>query len=130
MAIKGFRDKYKFLSNFYKCEVEYEGITYPTAEHAFQAAKTFNVDERKKILSTKNPVIAKRMGRKVKLRPDWEEVKYEIMTTIVRQKFQNADVKKLLLETGTNILSKKTNGMISFGENVFVIGAKVLERTV
>ncbi|XP_044764571.1 riboflavin biosynthesis protein VVA0006-like [Coccinella septempunctata] len=101
MDVRGFRGKHKFLSNFFKCEVEYEGVAYPTAEHAFQAAKTFDEVERKRILSSKNPVTAKRLGRKVTLRHDWEEVKVEIMTDILRRKFQNPHMKEQLLETGS-----------------------------
>lgn len=100
MAVKGFKGKFRFLSNFYKCNIEYEGTTYPTAEHAFQAAKTSDKNERKRILSSKNPVIAKRLGRKVTLRSDWEQVKVGILTEILRRKFQNPEMKKQLIATG------------------------------
>ncbi|KAK9892751.1 hypothetical protein WA026_021944 [Henosepilachna vigintioctopunctata] len=102
MAITNFRGDYKFLSNFFKCEIEYEDDVYPSVEHAFQAAKTINENERKRILSNKNPVIAKRIGRKVKLRSDWEEVKYNIMYQLVLQKFKNNELSRLLLDTGNN----------------------------
>ncbi|XP_045468812.1 N-glycosidase YbiA-like isoform X2 [Harmonia axyridis] len=99
MSITEFSGENRFLSNFFKCEVEYEGIIYPTSEHAFQAAKTYDEEERKMILSTKSPVIAKRKGLKVKLRPDWEEVKVAIMTDILRTKFQQPEFKQQLLDT-------------------------------
>ena len=52
-------------------------------------------------LCWKNPVQAKRLGRKVKLRDDWEEVKLEIMTEIVSQKFlQHPHLIEMLLQTG------------------------------
>ncbi|KAK9892750.1 hypothetical protein WA026_021943 [Henosepilachna vigintioctopunctata] len=109
MAITNFSGDYKFLSNFFKCEIEYEGDVYPSVEHAFQAAKTFDRDERKRLLSDKNPLVAKRVGRKVKLRSDWEEVKYNIMYTLVLQKFKNDELRRLLLDTGTNKLIEENN---------------------
>ena len=37
-----FDGKFRFLSNFYPSPIFYDGILYPTVEHAFQAAKTVN----------------------------------------------------------------------------------------
>jgi ribA/ribD-fused uncharacterized protein len=99
--ISSFRDEYFFLSNFYPVEIKLDGIVYPNAEAAFQAQKTLNVEERRKFSMLKNPVQAKRLGRKVKLRDDWEEVKLYIMTEIVSQKFlQHPHLFEMLLQTG------------------------------
>lgn len=99
--ILSFRDEYFFLSNFYPVEIKLDGIVYPNAEAAFQAQKTLDVEERHKFSMLKNPVQAKRLGRKVKLRDDWEEVKLEIMTEIVSQKFlQHPHLIEMLLQTG------------------------------
>ena len=96
-----FRDKYFFLSNFYPVEIKLDGIVYPNAEAAFQAQKTLDVEERRKFSMLKNPVQAKRLGRKVKLRDDWEEVKLDIMTEVVSQKFlQHPHLIEMLLQTG------------------------------
>jgi ribA/ribD-fused uncharacterized protein len=47
------------------------------------------------------PGEAKRMGNRVILRSDWEDVKVDIMTEIVFRKFtQNEKLKKKLLATG------------------------------
>ena len=99
--ISSFRDEYFFLSNFYPVELKLDGIVYPNAEAAFQAQKTLDVEERRKFSMLKNPVQAKRLGRKVKLRDDWEEVKLDIMTEIVSQKFlQHPHLIEMLLQTG------------------------------
>lgn len=96
-----FRDEYFFLSNFYPVEIKLDGIVYPNAEAAFQAQKTLDVEERRKFSMLKNPVQAKRLGRKVKLRDDWEEVKLDIMTEVVSQKFlQHPHLIEMLLQTG------------------------------
>lgn len=99
--ISSFRDEYFFLSNFYPVEIKLDGIVYPNAESAFQAQKTLDVEERRKFSMLKNPVQAKRLGRKVKLRDDWEKVKLDIMTEIVSQKFlQHPHLIEMLLQTG------------------------------
>ena len=99
--INSFRDKYFFLSNFYPVEIKLDGIVYPNAETAFQAQKTLDVGERRNFSMLKEPVQAKRLGRKVKLRDDWEEVKLDIMTEIVSQKFlQHPHLIEMLLQTG------------------------------
>lgn len=96
-----FRDEYFFLSNFYPVDIKINGIVYPNAEAAFQAQKTLDVEERRKFSMLKNPVQAKRLGRKVKLRDDWEEVKLDIMTEVVSQKFlQHPHLIEMLLQTG------------------------------
>lgn len=92
-----FNGKYDFLSNFYISPVEFEGAQYPSVENAYQAAK--ETGDREKFKSC-SPSKAKKLGRKVNLRQDWEETKIEIMTTIVRNKFTNLDLKEKLLDTG------------------------------
>lgn len=67
-----------FLSNFYETPVVFEELTYTSSEAAFQAAKTTNQNERMKF-TTLNPFEAKREGRHVQLRSDWEKVKYDVM---------------------------------------------------
>ncbi len=97
--IHGFDNKYSFLSNFYACQVEYEGIIYPTSEHAFQAAKSLDPDVRKWVAAAPTPGQAKRRGHTIELRPDWEEVKDKVMLDIVREKFRNEDMRARLIAT-------------------------------
>ena len=92
-----FNREYEFLSNFYLSPVEFDGDQYPSVENAFQAAK--EVGDRTKFKSC-SPGQAKRFGRKVKLRSDWEEIKIAVMTAIVRNKFTIPDLKEKLLATG------------------------------
>lgn len=102
--IKEFRNKNFFLSNFYNCNITYNGITYRNAEAAFQAQKTLTGRER---FAELTPPDAKHLGRHVHLRPDWEEVKYDEMYKIVKAKFtQNEDLRTLLLATGTQHLEE------------------------
>lgn len=88
--ISGFRGEWNFLSNFYKTDVLFDGQIYPSAEHAYQAAKTLNLDLRKKFLKLSSSE-AKSFGRTFKVREDWEEVKLKIMYEIVLDKFTRND---------------------------------------
>ena len=101
MSIIGpFRGKYFFLSNFYPAAVYYEQITYPTAEHAFAAAKALDMGLRSQIASLPKPGQAARAGRKLPLRPGWDQgVKDQVMLEILRIKFSDPALKKLLLST-------------------------------
>jgi|SRR6478736_1848795 len=101
MAIKEFKGKYFFLSNFYTSPVPLGGIIFPTGEHAFQAAKCINSDDVEKIAKANTPSAAKALGRRVHMRPDWEDVKYGVMLEVVRAKFYaDYGLAKRLLETG------------------------------
>jgi ribA/ribD-fused uncharacterized protein len=98
--IDSFTGNNRFLSNFYPSRVEYEGDVYPTVEHAFQAAKTDDAADRARIRDAATPGKAKSLGRRVKLRPDWERVKVKIMHQILRTKFEDRVLAGQLLATG------------------------------
>lgn len=97
--INSFSEKYFFLSNFYPSKIEFDGRIYPTVEHAFQAAKTLNKKERQLIQMEFSPAGAKRLGRNVLLRSDWEDIKISIMQELVTKKFQDESLKEKLLQT-------------------------------
>jgi ribA/ribD-fused uncharacterized protein len=99
--IDKFRGSYDFLSNFYPVDIEMpDGITYPTAEHAFQAYKTEDLAQRKHIASLSTPGKSKSAGRKVSLRDGWNSIRVDVMEEVVRRKFWNPDLAKKLLATG------------------------------
>ena len=104
--INEFRGKYYFLSNFYEASVTWDGITYKNNEAAFQSAKVLNKSIREKFFML-DPSSAKRKGRHVQLRHDWEKVKYDIMYEICLAKFsQNKELKEKLLGTGDEHLEE------------------------
>jgi len=109
MAITSFDGENEFLSNFFESSVEYEGLTFKTNEHAFQAAKVLNIRTRIEF-QILTPGQAKRKGRKVLLRSDWENVKDSIMENLVRIKFTtNEDLKRKLLNTDEEELIEGNN---------------------
>jgi ribA/ribD-fused uncharacterized protein len=103
-----FDGRYSFLSNFYLCNVRYDGILYPSSEHAYQAAKSVNFEVRKLIAKTPTPGASKKAGQQITLRPDWsDELKISLMAEIVLLKFvQNDDLREKLLETYPRVLSE------------------------
>jgi ribA/ribD-fused uncharacterized protein len=100
-TIDRFTGDYDFLSNYYRSPIEVDGLLYATAEHAFHAAQTFAPEEKQAIAAAATPGDAKRMGRTVQLRSDWEQVKIGIMEDLVRRKFAtHPDLRDQLLATG------------------------------
>ena len=98
-AITSFKEGYSFLSNFFEHPVFFGGLRYRCAEAAFQAQKCINVCDRKTFTELSGAE-AKKLGRQVALRPDWEKVKLSVMSDIIWAKFQDPALKRELLETG------------------------------
>ncbi len=91
---------YRFLSNFYPVEVEYEGIQYPTTENAYQAAK-FGDEDLKRLFATKTPREVYKETRGIKPRDDWDEVKVGVMYDLLKLKFSHgSEFANKLLKTG------------------------------
>ncbi len=99
MIIDSFEGKYRFLSNFYPVTLNFGGISFPTAEHAYQAAKSTDLNDWIAISHIVSPGKAKRAGQKLKLRPDWRFFRLHIMEEIVRRKFMNKKLRNLLIST-------------------------------
>lgn len=106
MKIGFFQGEYFFLSNFYGAPVTYEGLTYQNNEAAFQAQKCSDTKDRE-AFTNMNPSEAKKAGRKVLLRKDWEQIKMSVMAGIVKAKFeQNEELAKKLLATSDAYLEE------------------------
>lgn len=99
-TIDSFNGPNRFLSNFWSCCIAFDGHTYRTVEHAFQAAKTLDEDERRRIRNEHDAAGAKRLGKRVELREDWESIKVDVMRTLLRQKFGTDPLRSRLLRTG------------------------------
>lgn len=97
--ISGFKGEHGFLSNFYEASIYVDGKRYRTVEHAYQAHKSLNEETKRLIRESATPTIAKRLGRAVMLRPDWEEVRIELMRTFIKKKFDNPFLAPLLVVT-------------------------------
>lgn len=126
--IDSFKGRWSFLSNFYPCLVEHQGIEYPSVEHFYVAMKIdsdqfingnyyTSGDFREMISKIASPGMVKKIGKKVKLRKDWDEKKLKVMNWGVREKFKkNEDLKELLLSTGDQeIVEGNTWGDVYWG---------------
>jgi hypothetical protein len=105
-VISSFTGKYRFLSNFFPClVVSIRGRVVESVEHAYQMAKTLDKREQTRIASRSSPAAAKAIGRRVQLRPDWDEIKLAVMMELLTQKFEEeSPLAGRLLLTGNSIL--------------------------
>lgn len=102
--ISSFRGKYYFLSNFSDSRITINGHSFLNAEAAFHSFKDLSRQYEFKNL---DPSSAKRLGRRVRLRSDWEEIKDDIMYQVVKDKFtQNEILRVKLLNTGDEYLEE------------------------
>lgn len=95
--LDGFRGKYSILSNFAEHEkisivLPYgnkNGIKYSAnnIETLFQAAKMYNTWRIEEVVKTNDPNISKYLGRRYKMREDWEEIKEDVMKELLEKKF-------------------------------------------
>lgn len=105
--IKGFSGKYRFLSNFHPTGFFYGEAWCPTNEHYYQAMKTVDQEQRSHVLTRPTPQLAKRAGRHVTLRSDWDVVKDDVMMFGLKLKFPTGSHSlNLLLETGDAYLEE------------------------
>ena len=99
-VISVWRDEYEFLRNDYPAEIKFQGRTYPSVEHAYQASKTSNETEREQIANA-DVYNAKKIGRTVALDPEFDDNRVEQMEFLVRQKFfDSEELAESLMETG------------------------------
>lgn len=110
--IKEFQGDYRFLSNFYPSEIDFEFrgngfkglMRAATVEHAYQAQKAANSFDALRIVGASTPGWAKKLGKAIMLRPDWDAIKLGVMEELLRIKFNNPVLAKMLLATGDHEL--------------------------
>ncbi len=119
--ITSFHGAHRFLSNFWDAPVLMDGYLYPTVEHAYQAAKTLDQNERQQVRECAKPGQTKRMGKTLTIREDWEQVKYFVMKMLVFQKFMmHTQLAQKLLETGDALLIEGN----TWGDSFWGVDAK------
>lgn len=131
--IEEFTGKYAFLSNFYPLPMASEAEIYPTLEHAYQAAKTFDTAQKQKIKEATTPGRARRLGYKATIREDWECAKIDVMRALIWTKFLDQGLRLRLLETGDQELVEGNNWGDRFwgrceGEGQNWLGKLLMER--
>lgn len=120
--IDRFTGEFRWLSNFWRCDIEYEGLVYPSTEHAFQAAKSLDVEVRK-LFTNKDMICrhAREKGNQIELRPDWEDVKLQVMRDVNLYKFTHyPELKEWLLGTTLPLEEGNNHGDMFWGTVDFV----------
>lgn len=93
--------EHRWLSNFWPCEIIFEGVTYRSVEHAYMSAKSDDPEWKLFCLNTEKPADVKYKSKEIELRPDWDDIKVKVMRKCVTEKFTQEPFKTMLLETGT-----------------------------
>lgn len=126
MKIDRFRDENYYLSNFYEVPVTYQGLTYMNNEAAFQAQKTTDPKQRE-LFTRMNSSEAKKAGRQLVLRKDWEDIKVSVMRDLVYAKFeQNPELLDKLHATGDAYLEEGNTWGDKIWGTVNGVGANLL----
>ena len=107
--IKGFFGDYRFLSNYHVCSVYFDGQAYGSSEAAYQAAKTEDTELRRSFICF-SPSDAKKMGKTIIVRNGWNSMRYDVMSSIVFDKFyRNTDLREKLIATENKYLSEENH---------------------
>ena len=104
--IAGFVAEYRWLSNYFPCRVEWEGLVYGSSEAAYQAGK-YPAAERE-VFTRLDPDPARKFPRtKPYDRAAWLARKERTMREVIWAKFsQNPELAKKLLTTGERYLEE------------------------
>lgn len=110
--------EYGEFSNFAPYPIKLKGKIWQTSEHYFQAQKFAGTEYENKIRRSSNPMKAAEMGRtrKVKIRPNWDNMKDNVMYEAVKAKFtQHSELKELLVSTEDAVLVEHTENDAYWG---------------
>lgn len=90
-----------YMSNYWKATFKIYDREWLTVEHAYQAQKCTDQTEYDAIHQAAKANDARLLGQKVKMRENWDSIKYSVMEECVRAKFQqHQDLREQLLATG------------------------------
>lgn len=106
--INQFRGATRWLSNFAEVKIDYNGVIYNSTEAAFQAQKTDSGTVRL-IFAILSATMAKALGKEVRLGPDWDRVKDQVMYDVNKIKFSQEPFRSQLLATGKEHLEEGNN---------------------
>lgn len=127
-VIDGFSGGYRWLSNFWRSPVTFEGQIYPTVEHAYQAAKFLDARDRGRIAAIESPGDAKRLAKSMRVRSDWDSVRLPLMHSLLRQKFKAPELRNQLRDTYPLTLAETNDWGDIFWGNCNGVGENHLGR--
>ena len=100
-------DAYRWLSNYHECKIRFKGMKFTSSEAAYQAAKYVDPEIKKQFIGITGAQ-AKKLAKSLEITtPNWHEIKYEVMSSIIFDKFlRNKDIREKLLQTGNKYLEE------------------------
>jgi ribA/ribD-fused uncharacterized protein len=122
---------YGCFSNFSPHGFTLDEIWWPTSEHYFQAQKFVGTPYFERICRASSPQQAADLGRQrdFPLRPDWEQVKDDVMRKAVLRKFEtHAEIRVILLSTGDEELIENTTYDYYWGRGTNGTGRNMLGK--
>lgn len=111
-VVKGFFGDYRWLSNFHKCTIWFDGVGFPSTENAYVYAKLSDYDrshawETVSALMSCTPSESKKLGREIPIREDWDRIKFDVMSAVVFEKYyRHIELRHQLLATGSKLLEE------------------------
>lgn len=100
-------DRYGCFSNFSFHPITVEGKRYATTEHFYQSRKTTDPEMQEQVRVASSPKKAKNLACELPLRPDWEDIKFDVMLEALRRKAAQYEfIREKLLETGDEIIAE------------------------
>lgn len=109
-VIKGFSGEHRWLSNFHPVTIRNQGFSFHSVENAYQAAKCANCEDVWQFVSL-TPGQSKRLGRRVEIRSDWDDMREAVMLRLLRRKFEWPLLSDALCDTeGSEIVEWNTWG--------------------
>lgn len=99
--IPEFKNKYRWLSNFYPVEITLDGIAYPSVEHAYMSSKSDDTSWKHFCSDVSNSAgTVKKRSREIQLKPEWDNLKLSIMKECINQKYAQEPFRSKLIATG------------------------------
>jgi ribA/ribD-fused uncharacterized protein len=99
ITIGNFQGGHQFLSNFYVTYLMHRNIQWRSNEHFYQGMKAVRLKDFLAIHRCQHPGEAKRIGNEIKVRKDWEDIKVKVMWAGLWAKFENPNLRHMLLAT-------------------------------
>ena len=103
-AITSFSDEYSWLSNFHPVPIHWMGLDFASVEHAYQASKCEYEEDCLKFTGSISPGQAKRLGRAIEVRADWNKIRLSVMMNLTTQKYKDPTLRDMLLSTGSALI--------------------------
>lgn len=102
-----FQGENRWLSNFATADVEYQGLTYPSVEHAWIASKTEDENIRKTFTNPGlHPATVKKLGASITPSQYWKANKVGIMRELLISKYSKDPFKTTLINTANDYIQE------------------------